>query len=66
MFKYRSKCRWNLLLYINNSVVEIRPDEEFLSSHIVESKYLELKEEPEAPKKIKKQKEDVNESLNNS
>jgi len=45
MFKYRSKCRWNMLLCIDGEVIEIRPSELFESKTLVESRYLELIEE---------------------
>jgi hypothetical protein len=41
MFKYRSKCRWNMLLHIDNAIVEIRPGEEFSSKSLVTSRFLE-------------------------
>lgn len=67
MLKYRSKCKWNLLLYINDKVVEVRPNEEFVSSHEVISKYLELIiEESDIQSIKKKNKEKVNEPINNS
>ena len=46
MHKYRSKCRWNMLLHIDGEVVEIRPSEFFSSKAIVESRYLELISQP--------------------
>jgi hypothetical protein len=42
MFKYRSKCKWNQLLSINNNVIEIRPGEFFESSHELDSPFIEL------------------------
>lgn len=45
MYKYRSKCRWNMLLHIDGEVVEIRPSEFFESKAPVESRYLELVKE---------------------
>jgi hypothetical protein len=68
MFKYRSKCRWNLLISINNTIVEISPDQEYISSHKIDSKYLELISGPvEEDKKIKKLKEKVDDyTINNS
>jgi len=42
MFKYRSKCRWNMLLHIDGEVVEIRPGEFFQSKKEVDSRYLEV------------------------
>jgi hypothetical protein len=71
MLKYRSKCRWNLLLCIDDKIVEICPNQEFLSSHEVDSKYLELISEPkqeiiiEKKPTQKKVKEFINESINN-
>jgi hypothetical protein len=59
MYKYRSKCRWNMLLHIDGEVVEIRPSELFESKILINSRYLELIEEPklEEPKSNKKVKE---------
>ena len=45
MYKYRSKCRWNMLLYVNDDIVEIRPGELFEAGHTIESRHLELVEE---------------------
>ena len=42
MHKYRSKCRWNMLLHIDGAVVEIRPGELFESKSLVDSRYLEV------------------------
>jgi len=47
MYKYRSKCRWNMLLHIDGEVIEIRPGELFKSKKEVPSRYLDLV----APKK---------------
>jgi len=38
MYKYRSKCRWNMLLHIDGEVVEIRPGEQFKSKKEVRIK----------------------------
>lgn len=64
MFKYISKCRWNILLQFGNEIVEIRPSELFESNVLLESRFLELVEsEPaieevsEEPVKKKKAKE---------
>ena len=51
MYKYRSKCRWNMLLHIDGEVVEIRPSELFESKSFVNSRYLELISEPVVKKK---------------
>jgi hypothetical protein len=50
MYKYRSKCRWNMLLHIDEEVVEIRPSELFESKSLVSSRYLELLKEPKERK----------------
>ena len=42
MNKYRSKCRWNMLLHIDGEIVEIRPGELFESRSKIKSRYLEL------------------------
>jgi len=52
MHKYRSKCRWNMLLHVDNEIVEIRPGEEFTSISLVTSRFLEELTAP--PKIIKK------------
>jgi superfamily II DNA or RNA helicase len=54
MFKYRSKCRWNMLLYIDGEVIEIRPSELFESKSLVESRYLEILDHQEPEEKSKK------------
>ena len=46
MHKYRSKCRWNMLLHIDDAIVEIRPGEEFTYPEIIESRFVELKIDP--------------------
>ena len=56
MFKYRSKCRWNMLLHIDGEVVEIRPGEFFQSKKVVDSKYLELLNTPKKKEKPLKKK----------
>jgi len=61
MYKYRSKCRWNMLLHIDGEVVEIRPGEQFKSKKEVESRFLELLNQPK-PKGRKKQVLDVSSS----
>jgi hypothetical protein len=69
MFKYRSKCKWNLLLYIDKNIVEICPNQEFTSNIEVTSKYLELIIEPIQvldKKLIKKGKEKLDDTINNS
>lgn len=55
MYKYRSKCRWNMLLHIDGEVIEIRPGERFESKTLVDSRFLEVIEEEkkEVPKKKK-------------
>jgi hypothetical protein len=42
MYKYRSKCRWNMLLHIDGEVIEIRPGELFESRSLVSSRHLEI------------------------
>jgi hypothetical protein len=54
MYKYRSKCRWNMLLHIDGEVVEIRPSELFESKTLVTSRHLELASEPLKKKKKEK------------
>ena len=50
MYKYRSKCRWNMLLHIDGVVVEIRPGELFQAKGAVDSRYLEQINKKVAPK----------------
>jgi len=50
MYKYRSKCRWNMLLQIDSRVIEIRPGEFFQSKEEIVSRFLD----PILPKKRKK------------
>jgi len=42
MYKYKSKCRWNMLLHVDGEIVEIRPGELFKSKTLVNSRYLEI------------------------
>jgi len=42
MYKYKSKCRWNMLLHVDEEVVEIRPGELFKSKKEIKSRYLDL------------------------
>ena len=51
MYKYRSKCRWNMLLHIDGEVIEIRPGEQFKSKKEVESRFLELLNQSKGRKK---------------
>tara|TARA_R110002051_G_scaffold324426_2_gene421659 strand:- start:983 stop:1189 length:207 start_codon:yes stop_codon:yes gene_type:complete len=52
MYKYRSKCRWNMLLHIDGEVIEIRPGELFESQTLVSSRNLEIISKPLKKKKI--------------
>lgn len=61
MYKYRSKCRWNMLLHIDGEVIEIRPGEMFKSKAPVESRFLEVLKEPK-PRGRKKVELDVSSS----
>lgn len=56
MFKYRSRCRWNMLLYIDGNLIEIRPSELFESIALIDSRYLELIDEPQLDSEPKKKK----------
>lgn len=47
MYKYRSKCRFNMLLFIEGNIVEILPSELFESKELIDSKYLEIVEKLE-------------------
>jgi len=51
MYKYRSKCRWNMLLHIDGEVIEIRPGELFESKTLVSSRNLEIISKPIEKKK---------------
>ncbi len=51
MYRYKSKCRWNMLLYIDGEVIEIRPGELFKSKNLINSRYLDVIDKPKAPKK---------------
>lgn len=42
MYKYRSKCRWNILLFIGGTIKEIRPGEVFEYDVSIESRFVEL------------------------
>jgi len=60
MYKYRSKCRWNMLLHIDGEVIEIRPGELFESKTLVTSRNLEIISKPvEKKKKGKPTKENI-------
>jgi hypothetical protein len=69
MFKYRSKCKWNLLLQIDKKIVEICPNQEFISNVEIFSKYLELVINPIEvleKKPNKKGKDKLDDTINNS
>jgi hypothetical protein len=53
MHKYRSKCRWNILLFIGGTIKEIRPGEVFEYEGTIESRFIEL-QKPEIEKPIKR------------
>ena len=53
MHKYRSKCRWNILLFINGDVKEIRPGEVFEYDSIIESRFVVL-QQPEIQNSVKR------------
>lgn len=62
MFKYRSRCKWNQLLSINNKIIEIRPGEFFECSQELDSPFLELVVEKKIifePKKKKVIEDDI-------
>lgn len=42
MYKYRCKCRFNLLIFICNELLEIRPNQIIELSEEVNNHYLEL------------------------
>jgi len=42
MYRYRSKCRWNMLLHIGGEIREIRPTEILELDHKISSRYLEF------------------------
>ena len=61
MYKYRSKCRWNMLLHIDGEVIEIRPGELFESKTLVSSRNLEIISKPiQEKKKGRPPKESIN------
>lgn len=51
MYKYKSKCRWNMLLHVSGEIMEIRPGELFESKTLVTSRYLEVVNKPIVKKK---------------
>ena len=53
MHKYRSKCRWNILLFIDGNIKEIRPGEVFEYDSIIVSRFVEL-QKPQIEKPIKR------------
>ena len=60
MYKYRSRCRWNMLLHIDGEVIEIRPGELFESKTLVSSRNLEIISKPKEKKKGTPPKESIN------
>mgnify|MGYP003140508338 CR=1 FL=1 len=65
MYKYKSKCRWNMLLHVSGEIMEIRPGELFESKTLVTSRYLQVVNKPVVkkkgrPKKINLFKEELN------
>jgi hypothetical protein len=53
MHKYRSKCRWNILLFIGGDIKEIRPGEVFEYDGIIESRFVML-QQSEVKNSVKK------------
>jgi hypothetical protein len=70
MYKYKSKCRWNMLIHLENEIIEIRPGELFESKTFVNSRYLQVISSPIIKKKKgrpkKKVVEENKEELNGS
>jgi len=67
MYKYKSKCRWNMLIHLENEIIEIRPGELFESKTFVNSRYLQVLSSPIVKKKgrpkkkvVKENKEELN------
>ena len=61
MYKYKSTCRFKMLLFIGSEIVEVRPQQTISSKEKLEFSYLKVVEEPKitVPKKkyTKKKKE---------
>ena len=55
MYKYKSKCRWSILLYVDGDIVEIRPGELFESEEFISIKHLEEVKPKPSSKKQKKE-----------
>jgi hypothetical protein len=56
MYKYKSKCRWSILLYVDGDIVEIRPGELFESEEFISIKHLEEVKPKPSSKKQKRSK----------
>ena len=53
MYKYKSTCRFKMLLFIGSEIVEVRPQQTISSKEKLEFSYLKVVEEPKitVPKK---------------
>ena len=56
MYKYKSTCRFKMLVYANTDIIEIRPQQVIESPISLDHPYLHLVEEDIKPKKIYKPK----------
>jgi hypothetical protein len=54
MHKYRSKCRWNILLFIDGDIKEIRPGEVFEYDGIIESRFVIQQQQSEIQNSVKR------------
>lgn len=54
MYKYKSTCRFKMLIYSGSDILEIRPQQIIESESPLEHPYLRLLEEGEKPKRTYK------------
>ena len=63
MYKYKSTCRFKMLIYANTDIIEIRPQQVIESPISLDHPYLHLVEDPVKPKKTYKPSKKKKETL---
>ena len=54
MYKYKSTCRFKMLIYLGSDILEIRPQQIIESEEVLEHPYLRLIQEEIEPKRTYK------------
>ena len=63
MYKYKSTCRFKMLIYANTDIIEIRPQQVIESLIILDHPYLQLLKDNIKPKKVYKPSKKKKETL---